>query len=439
VDGELSARQRKQVARLLAKSVQARQLLQRLQADRDSLRSLRPQRLPDHFADQIVRRLPARRTLPVSGRRPTYRWWPVVAAAAVIVGIGIGTAFLVNDLRNLGNAAGNNGTSELVQQPGAQSSSPSGTGSDEITVPADKATGFANAEPRVEPDPERLATGVREPSGSPNERSAPLLPDAPPPFVASPKGSERDRLPGEEPFAHSPIFTAPPLGQAAGFKTLDIKLALFLEPRSLDLPALAARLQSEPVHHVDIACQESSRSFERLQAACHAAGVKLTVEAELAQRLAKKLPTAFLIYLENTSPEQVVKLMAALGREEELAEARKKGDAQIESIMVQPLDEAGRKRLAEALGVPSATLNPLPVSSESLSNLDPTRPIAEGTIKSLEKLASKGKEAAAIALVYYPNRTRMPPSRELKQFHDSRLGLEGKAIHVVFFLRPTRG
>jgi len=99
----------------------------------------------------------------------------------------------------------------------------------------------------------------------------------------------------------------------------------------------------------------------------------------------------------------------------------------------------GRKRLADALGVAPATLNPQPMSSDSLSSLDPTRPIAEGTIKSLERLASKGKEATAIALVYYPNRTRMPPSRELKQFQDSRLGLEGKAIHVVFLLRPTRG
>jgi hypothetical protein len=134
--------------------------------------------------------------------------------------------------------------------------------------------------------------------------------------------------------------------------------------------------------------------------------------------------------------------MQALKDEEVKAEARRKGDSQIDSIMVQPLDVAGRKRLAESLGLAPSSLTPMPASPSKTPpspGLDPTKPLSDSTVKALEKLASKGKEPTAIALVYYPNRTRIPPSKELKQFQDSRVSLDAGAVHVVFFLRPSRG
>src|SRR5262245_16452658 len=93
VDGELSARQRKAVQRLLQRSPDARALLQELQADSELVRSLpHPPQVPDLSAsviESIHRRglRPARRTIQPVQTIPI--WSGLVAAAAVLLVIGV--------------------------------------------------------------------------------------------------------------------------------------------------------------------------------------------------------------------------------------------------------------------------------------------------------------------------------------------------------------
>jgi hypothetical protein len=354
----------------------------------------------------------------------------------VILGIGVGTSLLVTDmLRQRGDRTNLASGSQPIVEPRVlpETLGPE-VGSNQRSL-AQK-----NVAPSTQ-DLDRFLKGWQNLVQPLTDGAKQLTPDGAPAIVALPRLGGEGRPAPELPFTNAPILTAPPMTPASGFKTLDVKLALFLEPRNIDAAKLAERLKADPIHHIDLACIDSWKTFERLQSACRSAGIRLNVESELSQRLTKKLPTACMVYLENTSPDQILKLMQALKDEEVKAEAKKKGDGQIDSILVRPLNEAGRKELADALGVAPATLTPMPPSPGKTASpgLDPTKPISEGTIKSLEKLASKVKEPTAIALIYYANRTRLPASKELKQFQDARLGLETGAIHVVFYLRPSRG
>src|SRR5437016_3994573 len=88
VDGEVSARQRKVVARLLRRSSEARELLRQLQDDARKLRYLPRPPLGTDLSDGILRTIaqrglrPPQRISPPSAAVPL---WTVVAAAASIL------------------------------------------------------------------------------------------------------------------------------------------------------------------------------------------------------------------------------------------------------------------------------------------------------------------------------------------------------------------
>ncbi len=89
LDGELSARQRRAVLRLLRRSPEARKLLQQLQRDAHALGRLPARRLPAEFPLRVLRAI-AERGLEPAAARPTARprgipAWVGLAAAAVIL------------------------------------------------------------------------------------------------------------------------------------------------------------------------------------------------------------------------------------------------------------------------------------------------------------------------------------------------------------------
>lgn len=443
VDGELSPAEEHRLQALLKQHPEAVRLLDQLRKDRDAIQQLPRRRLDPEFANRLVRSLPVRRLAqpkltPVPSR--SHAWWPMAAAAVILLAVSVAAALFVYDLTRPEPDQNN----WAVRPPDPVGEFPFSSKGSQSRDENGSVAGKAPAQPAVTDAPAVAKTQPPAFELLPDDLLRPVLPSDPsdkPATAQGPSsGANSERGPAEEaPFAQPPVLTAPPSRPLGEFKTLDLKLALFLDPRDLDLQALSEQLASGPMHHFDIACLDSARTFERFQTACKAAGVKLLVENELNQRLSRKLPTPCLIYLENTSPGQVAALMKALSQEEIKAEDSRKGDGQILSILAQPLDEAGRKHLADALGVSVSAVTPPQQRSDSPPGSDPTRPLSEDTLRSLEKLVSKSREPTALALIYLPNRTRMLPTRELKQFLDARLGMAPDAIHVVIFLRAARG
>src|SRR5262245_29660001 len=97
VDGELTSRQRKLVARLLQRSPEARDLLRKLQADADALRRLPRPRLGPDFPRRVFQAIaglsarPARQRLAREARPGVLTWSGWVAAALVLFAVGVGS------------------------------------------------------------------------------------------------------------------------------------------------------------------------------------------------------------------------------------------------------------------------------------------------------------------------------------------------------------
>jgi hypothetical protein len=445
VDGELSASQRRRLERLLQSHPEAGQLLARLQADRAALQRLSGPQLDAGFTQRVLdslppRAVPARTRRTVAAAYAVARWWPVAAAATVVLAINLAAALLVYDLtRPRGRPA------EVLAHHPATATEQAGQARplDRPRPPADAdvseptakgPASFASADAQPQ-EPSAPAADEHDRGASYAAKAGPATAEGKPPTPADPVGP----IPDDVPFADPTILTAPPGRSPGNFKTLDLRLPLIFDLQQLDSSQIGQRLIPDTVHHLDIACLDSWRTFEMVQAAGKACDIRLTVEGELSQRLARKIPTPCMVYLENVSPELVVRLLSALRADELKNESSQPGQGQIISLMLLPLDEAGRKRLAEALALPPAALSPPPRQERSPASLDPTRPLAEDTLRSLEQLAHKARPPSAVALIYVPQRARLPLSRELKQFHDSRIGLLPGHVHVVLYLRPSRG
>src|SRR5713226_4046227 len=95
VDGELGARQRKAVLRLLRRSAEARVLLRQLQDDAAALRRLPRRRLGEEFPSLVLqvvrdRRLhPGRPALPRLQPRSVPAWVGVALAASILLLVGL--------------------------------------------------------------------------------------------------------------------------------------------------------------------------------------------------------------------------------------------------------------------------------------------------------------------------------------------------------------
>src|SRR5208337_2279246 len=102
IDGELSARQRKQVTRMLQKSAEARRLLKKMRQDSNILRKLprRKMKIQDLSGSVMgtiaMRGLKLPIPLPSPQRTPRHRiplWVGLAAAAAVFLVVGIASYF----------------------------------------------------------------------------------------------------------------------------------------------------------------------------------------------------------------------------------------------------------------------------------------------------------------------------------------------------------
>jgi hypothetical protein len=444
VDGELTPAQQEAVLKLLRESADAKHLLRQLQRDAEHLRALPRDTLASDFANQVLQHIRQRGLKPYSTktyvRAPGWQW---VAAALVLVGIGLGTFYLLQDIARLRSC----GTHELTEQP------------EQVTpIATDKAIPGKEVTPIV-PGPEdrdhadhRLAWNelrrhiptAEEMRNSVSDWWETIRPigenlqtaiGASTQSVASAVLSPFENPDGwEAPFRVPDLLTFPPGNGGplkSPFKTIDVQLPLFLDTRNLQTDKLLERFQGDNFHYFDLSCGESWKAFERFQTALRTAGLKVIVDTEITQRLEKKAPTRLMIYLEELTPGHVVRLLEALQAADQGAEEKKKGDFQFRSIMVHPLDAEGRRRLADSLGVPVNSLPPLRASGATNPQAAEKALTGQG--------GQDAKRAHGVALVYYPHRGPNPASADVRRFFDIRPNWQPDAIHVVLVLRPRRG
>jgi hypothetical protein len=451
LDGELSLPEQQAVADLLRRSPEAADLYRALQADAARLKALPKAALPETFAPGVIaliRRLDIK-PVGVKTYTPIPSRWHITVAAGLVLAFGLGSYYLLTDmLRSLAGRRpelvwqGQERVENLHVRPGVANPTPERS-------PA-RATAWTELRALLPTREAWIAILSRcwdwaRPIG---EEFQLALGDSSRALLTIVGAGQGDLGPLDGPLTKPDVLTFPasttdPL--KSPFKTIEVRLPLFLDPRNLESSPLLEHLQRDSLHYLDLACQESWKALERLQAACQASGIRLRIDAEVKQVLAKKGPARYMIYLENVSPNQVARLLEALQAEEKKADDKRKGDTQFTSLMVQPLDRDGRQRLAEALGVPLSQLPPVTAKKGNAATKDGAAapPAADGQRGTQSQggqgSQGKGQRPDGVVLLYYPSRTWHPLSSEARQFFDHQRAWRPEAVHVVILLRPLRG
>src|SRR5438552_983637 len=251
VDGELSARQRKAMLRLLQQSAEARELLRRMQQDAEALRRLPRPRLERDLSTPVVHLIVERRLHPPSrrrhakGRRPNFAAWAgfsAAAAALLLVVLGSYLYFSWSLQEGPDRNLASNGKPERPERE---------------LAPAPALAADVNSQPAVAvrpPEPERV--------------SPPAVAAAEPPPVPAPDAAI---VAAPDPVAGMEMFQVAPVTQLQIVKVAELDHA----PRRQQL---LKDLAKEPAYRMEAPVKDSIKALEQLKIALTARGIGLAID-----------------------------------------------------------------------------------------------------------------------------------------------------------------
>ena len=434
VDGELTSRQRRHVARLLHRSPEARRLLQKLQEDARALRhSPRPQ-LPADLSGEVLRTIVERRltpgqrrlarvSAPASWAGPLASW---AAAAAVVLVLGAASYLYF--------------TAALMhsEKPAVVRAAP-----DEPAPPV--ATEASNSAAAVERQPDRRdghASSESPPAHSSREtkpselvqrpNEAPKKEETNPPSAGREDAVLTDRL------------------EMFRFSKVEDLLPTVLEVNQLEQESarnkLIAELRKDVNFRIELPCKNGTKAFERVRAAANALHIGLVIDKQAQARLKRaEWKTNYVLYVENLTPDEATRFLQRLGAEDKKA-SRKPAELQFARLVLTRMTPNDHKELTTLLGVDPTVTEP---ATKGPLGTDPRRPLADLTAEQVgQALAGQGggrrtdagkpiakaTEQTALVLAFNPVRPS-PGSVEIKQYLDGRKAPKAGTIRVLLVLR----
>jgi len=215
---------------------------------------------------------------------------------------------------------------------------------------------------------------------------------------------------------------ADPLDKLEVFNPADLKLARILKIGDLEQrpkrEELLKELAKENGWRIEAPCRDSFKAFDRLQGALKAHGIGLVIDqiaqARIKARSKIRIRTHFVLYIEDVTPDELIKILRRAALDDKKAEAKRKGDAQFEALVVNAMTGGDRAELCKLLGVRAKQL-PAP---------------------SARRPDAKTPERLALAMPYNPVRP-LPNSPEIKRFLDNRKPRRPGTVPVLLVLRET--
>jgi negative regulator of sigma E activity len=452
IDGELNARQRQAVERLLGESAEARTLYEQLRHDADVLRQLPRRKLGEDFSQRVLRSISERLTHAASARtlaapgngvragqgrggrfadRAVYPMWIGVAAVAAMLLVAVLTSFLYYQ-------AARQPKQESMPVAKNESVPPQKAPDAKSTAERKDAAKLSSKEATKPPSVAAKSQEPEEPAETNDEEKSATVKGPPPlDFVAD----------------ADPSVDATPTPRLEVFKRLDeLKLSAALPLRNLNQSDQEERLRglfrqegASHAFHLDVMCSETGRGLERLEAAFKSQGIKLLVDQAAEIRWKNGFKTNYAIYSEDVTAEELTKVLQLLGKEEKKAEPKRRFDR----VVIHQLTPSNQKQLCRLLGVdPKA----LPAKAEAPLGVDIRKPLSESTAEQVaDSLAGKGTprpkpgepvqvkkpERLALVLSYNPLRVRPDRSKEIKSFLDSRKDRRAGTLQILMVLRGS--
>jgi hypothetical protein len=435
VDGEITNRQRRHVARLLHRSPEARQLLQQLQQDARSLRQLPYPQLPVDLTGSVLHTIAERRLTP--GRRRVARVSPAAswagplaawaAAAAILLILGVASyLYFAASLLHSGNA-------DFTEKP----KEPSATVAES---PDSAPTPIARHE---KPTPDARDDKPSNPPHRPPVVESPEVVQRPPEGPKKPTPEPRPAPPKEEPVLTDRL-------EMFQFSKVSDVLPEVFKVSEFDRDAirknLIAELRKDANFRLELPCQNGTRAFQCVQSAAQALNIGLVIEKGARERLKLQARTNYVVYLENLTPDEVAHFLRQIGAEDAKNAARKPAEAQFDRLVLTRMTPQNHKELSTLLGIDPTESEP---ATKGPLGVDPRKPLTDVTAQQVGqalagqgatprpqpgKPAAKPPERNALVLAYNPVRPS-PGSDEIKRFLDSRKPVKAGTIRVLLVLR----
>jgi hypothetical protein len=406
VDGELSARQRKAVQRLLRKSSEARVLLRQLQGDADAVRRLPRPRVDPDFPQRVVGTIserglrPARQSAAGVQPRRSFPWLGWAAAAVVLVSVS-GLSYLVYPL--------------LVKKEHRETP---------VAVKPQGPAKAADQGPRdlgPQPDPiskDMLAKGPKKDTDTGSRSGSENRSDD----KHSPRDSRKG--PGDSHSKNDPdTVTAPPKGDGDRLKIALPRLSVMAELRDFEeketRAKLLAQLQKGKAHYLMLFCPNTAGTLEQLRGVLAQSGMALLIDQDVQNRIQRRAKPNLTLYAENVTPNEVVNLFQQLAKAEQTAAARSKVARPSAFLVATDLPDKIGQQAAKLLRIPPGGKSP------------PPKPPAAGSGRSLLVVPYLEEDA--------PFPPRAARSKEVQHYRSGRAKVLPGTVQVVLVLLRDKG
>jgi hypothetical protein len=398
VDGELAPSQLPAFRRLIATSAEADTLYRQLKGDSTELKALPHVLAPTTLAPTVmakVAQLPRasaaspRRRKP--RREPRVGWVPYAVAASALIAVAAGSYWFASRQTQ-------DDPNRVAQQ---------------VTLP------------KPSDDPARGSVAV--PAETPREVVA-----APRPFVPHPEVAVAPSAVVET----APVPHAPRIGRHAvgfgptddpePFRVVEARLPLLAPLSGFNHDETRMKLREElaagSAFRLDLFAKDTAAAAQVFVASAKAAGLTVTVDAVAAERMRRKLPSFWVVYVETLTAEDVEKLLVQLAAD---TKGDRAGSGLSAAHLVTP-GPAEHKDLRDLFGVDMGLLKKPEAAPRS---------VASGTADQITKALQKEKQG--VLVTYLPNAGRAAPtaSKEVKQFLAQRTARTADAVPLMIVIR----
>lgn len=410
VDGQLSSSEQKQALELLRRSPEARELLQRLQADAQMLAAFPRAQLPTDFNEQLQTRLPAR-SLKVAAfsrnteRRFTLRHAAIYVAAATLL-IALGIAYVQKSRPTI--EAGSPIEAHVRKEPGDNDT-----------------TSTLIAELLPSPRPESMQPSTSTPAAS---------------GIAVVRPEVLANMPRPE----ANVSTAP-FASIEPLRVPDPKVPLILAMREIDQPKGQGRLAEElalaNLWRLDLSCQESEVATTRLKHALHDQGINLLIDPDAANRQRLHFAkTSYAVLAENMSQAECLGLVKGLRKVDREEQARSRSNNQFIEVKLARWSPEDGRHLEDLFGFKAAFRDATKSVPAEVNSRDAGVMAAARAAAIWREQNPEGQGSARHAFLVADNVGRVrKPSNENQLFLNSRQPPRPDRLQLMIVLTPRKG
>jgi hypothetical protein len=273
-----------------------------------------------------------------------------------------------------------------------------------------------------------------------NPRSEDVAPPELGPVAAAPDTNPgREMLPQPQSMEPGRVLTAPPAAPVEPFEVVKLPLARLLSFSEVATEAAAEKFRHEvdrdvPVR-LELFCSDSARAFEVLTGILRAQKQSLLIDALAQERQKRRMPTQFVFWSESLAADEIARVVQAV-------QAARKAEPALfdDKFILTPFQATDVADLSQLLGVEPSTLKlvrPRGVGA------DPRKSLADHTglqlAQSLGKGGAKGGERSTLVLPFTPARVNPQFSMEVQAYLKNRGERRPNAVPMLLVLRVLNG